>query len=166
MYTVGDKIMYGEQGACVVLEVGHVAIQGIAKDRVFYTLQPISGGSTIYAPVDSPVFTRYIMSRAEAEAFLAKVPLIAPAVCTETKVTRADAYYKSVFSSHSNEALVAMLKGISPDGPACGRRNTLNLRLERVVRRAKDLLLSELAASLEISTDEAQKLFLAAFLTK
>ena len=106
------------------------------------------------------------MSRAEAEAFLAKVPLITPAVCTETKVTRADAYYKSVFSSHSSEALVAMLKGISPDGPACGRRNTLNLRLERVVRRAKDLLLSELAASLEISTDEAQKLFLAAFLTK
>ncbi len=166
MYAVGDKIMYGEQGACEVMEVGCVAIQGIAKDRVFYTLQPVSGGSTIYAPVDSPVFTRPIMSRDEAETFLAKIPGIAPQVCPETKATRADAYYKSVFSSHSSEALVAMLKGISPEGPACGRRNTLNLRLERIVRRAKDLLMSELAASLEIPAEEAQQRFLEAFLSQ
>ena len=166
MYAVGDKIMYGEQGACEVLDVGRVVMQGIAKDRVFYTLQPVASDGVIYAPVDSPVFTRPIMSRAEAEAFLAKVPAIAPQICPETKVTRADAYYKSVFSSHSSEALVALLKGISPEGPAGGRRNSLNLRLERIVRRARDLLLSELSASLEISAEEAQKLFLTAFLSK
>ena len=47
MYAIGEKIIYGEQGACVVSEVGHVAMQGIAKDRLFYTLRPVSGAGTI-----------------------------------------------------------------------------------------------------------------------
>lgn len=163
MYAVGEKIMYGEQGACEVLEIGHVAMQGIAKDRLFYTLRPVVSGGTIYAPVDSPVFMRPVMSRGEAESFLAKVPDIAPTVCTETKVTRADAFYKSIFSSHSNEALVALLKGISPDVLSGGRRHTLNLRLERIVKRARELLEGELSAAMDISGEEAQKLLAGAF---
>lgn len=165
MYALGEKIMYGEQGACEVLQIGHVAMQGIARDRLFYTLRPVAGGGTIYAPVDSPVFTRPVMSRGEAESFLASIPGIAPAVCTETKVTRADAFYKSIFSSHSNEALVALLKGLAPDGGS-GRRHTLNLRMERVIKRARELLESELSAAMDVSPEEAQTLLARAFHTK
>lgn len=154
--------MYGEQGACEVLQIGPVAMHGIAKDRLFYTLRPVvGGGGTIYAPVDSPVFTRPVMSREDAERFLASIPGIQPTYCTETKVTRADAFYKSIFSSHSSEALVALLKGLSPEGN--GRRHSLNLRMERVVKRARDLLESELSAAMEISAGEAQALLTRAF---
>lgn len=157
MYAVGEKIIYGEQGACEVIEIGPVAMQGIAKDRLFYTLRPLSGGSgTIYAPVDSPVYMCPVMAQADAEAFLASIPGIEAVVCTETKVTKADAYYKSIFSSHSREALVAMLKGLN--GNCNDRRHTLNLRLERIAKRAKDLLESELSAALKISSQEAQQL--------
>ena len=156
MYAVGEKIIYGEQGACVVSEVGHVAMQGIAKDRLFYTLRPVSGAGTIYAPVDSPVYTSLVMPPEEAEAFLASIPSIAATYCTETKVTKSDAYYKSIFSSHSREALVGMLKGLM--GCNTDRRHTLNLRLERISKRAKDLLESELSAALGITPAEAQKI--------
>lgn len=156
MYAIGEKIIYGEQGACEVSEVGHVAMQGIAKDRLFYTLRPVSGGGTIYAPVDSPVYTSPVMAPQEAEAFLAAIPAIAATYCPETKVTKADAYYKSIFSSHSREALVGMLKGLM--GCSTDRRHTLNLRLERISKRARDLLESELSAALGISTTEAQKM--------
>lgn len=162
MYALGEKIMYGEQGACEVLQIGPVAMQGIAKDRLFYTLRPVAGGGTIYAPVDSPVFTRPVMSRGEAESFLASIPGITPTVCTETKVTRADAFYKSIFSSHSNEALVALLKGLAPDGSS-SRRHTLNLRMERVMKRARELLESELSAAMDVSPEEAQTLLARAF---
>lgn len=165
MYALGEKIMYGEQGACEVLQIGHVAMQGIARDRLFYTLRPVAGGGTIYAPVDSPVFTRPVMSRGEAESFLASIPGIAPTVCTETKVTRADAFYKSIFSSHSNEALVALLKGLTPDGGS-SRRHTLNLRMERVMKRARELLESELSAAMDVSPEEAQTLLTRAFHAK
>ena len=84
MYAVGEKIIYGEQGACEVSEVGHVAMQGIAKDRLFYTLRPLTGGPTIYAPVDSPAYMRPVMDSREAEEFLAAVPGIEAVVCTET----------------------------------------------------------------------------------
>ena len=156
MYAIGEKIIYGEQGACEVSEVGHVAMQGIAKDRLFYTLRPLSGGGTIYAPVDSPVYMCPVMAQAEAEAFLAAIPAIEAVYCREAKVTKADAYYKSIFSSHSREALVGMLKGLM--GCSTDRRHTLNLRLERISKRARDLLESELSAALSISTAEAQKL--------
>ncbi|MGM9662500.1 MAG: CarD family transcriptional regulator [Oscillospiraceae bacterium] len=158
MYSVGDKIMYGEQGVCEVADVGRVSMQGIAKDRIFYTLKPLSGGGVIYAPVDSGVFMRPVMAREEAEAFLARVPGIAPTFCTETKITRADAYYKSIFSSHSCEALVALLKGLSQDERGTDRRHALNLRLERIVKRARELLEGELSAAMDISSDEAQEL--------
>lgn len=158
MYSVGDKIIYGEQGLCEVAAVGHVAMRGVARDRVFYTLRPASGGGVIYAPVDSGVFMRPAMTRQEAEDFLSRVPGIPPAVCPETKITRADAYYKSVFSSHSCEALVALLKGLSPGGRGTERRQTLNLRLERIVKRARELLEGELSAAMDISSDEAQEL--------
>lgn len=161
MYALGEKIIYGEQGACEVMAVGHVAMQGIAKDRLFYTLRPVvGGGGTIYAPVDSPVFTRAVMSREEAERFLASIPGIPPTYCTETKVTRADAFYKSIFSSHSSEALVALLKGLTGGD---SHRRTLNLRMERVVKRAHDLLESELSAAMEITPEEAQTLLARAF---
>ena len=155
MYTVGEKIIYGEQGACEVAAVGHVAMQGIAKDRLFYTLCPLSGGGTIYAPVDSPVYMSPVMTQTEAEAFVAAIPTIEATFCLETKVTKADAYYKSIFSSHSREALVGMLKGLS----SCSRdrRQTLNLRLERIAKRARDPLESELSAALGISPEEAQQ---------
>lgn len=155
MYAVGEKIIYGEQGACEVSELGHVAMQGIAKDRLFYTLRPLSGGGTIYAPVDSPVYMSPVMTEAEAEAFLSAIPHIEATVCPETKVTKADAYYKNIFSSHSREAVVGMLKGLS--GCSKDRRQTLNLRLERISKRARDLLESELSAALGISAEEAQR---------
>lgn len=155
MYAIGEKIIYGEQGVCEVSAVGPVAMQGIEKGRLFYTLRPLAGSGTIYAPVDSPVYTSPVMAREEAEQFLAAIPSIEPSVCTESKVTRADAYYKSIFSSHSRECLVAMLKGLSEQGS--DRRRTLNLRLERIGKRARDLLGSEISAALDISAEEAQQ---------
>ena len=138
-----------------LLHRGRIAV--FLHDREIYcALRPLSGGATIYAPVDSPVYTSPVMAQADAEAFLAAIPGIEATVCPETKVTKADAYYKSIFSSHSREALVGMLKGLS--GNCTDRRHTLNLRLERISKRAKDLLESELSAALGISPAEAQQL--------
>ena len=157
MYQVGEKIIYSEHGVCEVKAVGTLAMQGVKKDQLFYTLCPVGREGVIYAPVDSPVYMRPVMCRSEAEAFLEQAPDIAPAVCQETKITRADAYYKSVFSSHSCAALLALLKGLYQNQQFSPGRGSVNLRIDRIGRRARDLLNGELAAALGISPDDAER---------
>lgn len=155
MYQVGDKIVYGEQGACTVEAIGTLSMRGIEKHQQFYTLRPICSGAVIYAPVDSPVFMRPVMTAEEAQALLIRISRIEPIICRETKVNQADAFYKSIFSSHRTEDLAAMLKGLYREERLSARNGSLNLRIERIGKRAREILASELSAALGISYAEA-----------
>lgn len=65
MFAVGDLIVYSETGVCRVEQVGAPPFDPKAK-REYYTLSPLNSRETIYAPVDTQVFMRPILSRAAA----------------------------------------------------------------------------------------------------
>ena len=69
MYTVGDKIIYGENGVCTVEKIAPLEMSG-ASEKLYYYLTPYTGSGTYFAPVDSGAYMRPVMSRAEAEAAL------------------------------------------------------------------------------------------------
>ena len=52
------------------------------------------------------------MSRDEAEALIAAIPGIEPAICNDTRFNHVDAFYKQLFKLHSCEALVSIVKGL------------------------------------------------------
>ena len=71
MFAAGDLVIYGGNGVCEVTEVGPLrGSRGAERKRLYYTLRPRSGTETIYAPVDTPVYMRGIISREEAERLI------------------------------------------------------------------------------------------------
>ena len=58
MYQIGDKIVYGGEGVCLVEAVGPLDIPGSSQERLYYTLAPLYRSGRIYAPVDSTVCSR------------------------------------------------------------------------------------------------------------
>ena len=153
MFAVGDKIVYGEHGVCTVEKVAPLDMSGVSKSKLYYHLSPLVGSGTFFAPVDSEAFMRPVMGRREAEALIDAMPGIAPAICNDNRFNHVDAFYKELFRSHSCEALVSIVKGLTT---RISERKTRSSRAEATMKRAKDMLHGELAVALEMDISEVE----------
>lgn len=153
MFSVGDKIIYGENGVCTVEKIAPLDISGASADKLYYHLSPLIGTGTYFAPVDSNAFMRPVISREEAEALIDSMESIEPAICTDTRFNHVDAFYKELFKQHSCEALVAIVKGLK--GRMSDKKNKSS-RAESTMKRAKDILHGELSIALGIDVSEVE----------
>ena len=153
MFSVGDKIIYGENGVCTVESIGPLSMAGASKDKLYYYLSPLIGSGTYFAPVDSGAYMRPVMSRAEAEALIDSMPGIQPAICTDNRFNHVDAFYKELFKQHSCEALVSIVKGLRS---RISDRKTTSSRAEATMKRAKDILHGELSVALDIDVKDVE----------
>ena len=153
MFSVGDKIIYGENGVCTVESIGPLTMAGAPKDKLYYYLSPLIGSGTYFAPVDSGAYMRPVMSRAEAEALIDAMPGIQPAICTDNRFNHVDAFYKELFKQHSCEALVSIVKGLKS---RMSDRKTKSSRAEATMKRAKDILHGELSVALDIDVKDVE----------
>lgn len=153
MYSVGDKIIYGENGVCTVEKIAPLDMSGNSADKLYYHLSPLIGTGTYFAPVDSNAFMRPVISREEAETLIASIDRIEPAICNDTRFNHVDAFYKELFKQHSCEALVAIVKGLK--GRMADKKNKSS-RAESTMKRAKDILHGELAIALGIEVSEVE----------
>ena len=154
MFQPGEKIIYGSSGVCAVTEISVPPFAGKnEKDRLYYKLRPLGGTETIYAPVDTAVFMRPIMTRAEAEALVARMPSIPEEQCSSRSITLLRQQYESILRDHSCEAYVALVKGIWLKG--CSGKK-LGQTDQRYMKRAEDMLYGELAAALDLAPGEVQ----------
>ena len=154
MYSIGDKIIYGENGVCTVEKIEPLSMSGAPKDKLYYYLSPLVGSGTYFAPVDTGIFMRSVMSRDEAEALIDAMPGIAPAVCNDNRFNHVDAFYKELFRQHSCEALVAIVKGLRQRRE---ERKTKSSRAEATMKRAKDMLHGELSVALDMDFGEVEE---------
>ena len=153
MFSVGDKIVYGEHGVCTVEKVAPLDMSGVSKSKLYYHLSPLIGTGTFFAPVDSEAFMRPVMDRGAAEALIDAMPGIAPAICNDNRFNHVDAFYKELFRTHSCEALVSIVKGLNS---RMAERKTKSSRAEATMKRAKDMLHGELSVALGIGLDEVE----------
>ena len=153
MFEVGDKIVYGENGVCTVERIEPLDMAGAVKGKLYYRLSPLIGSSTFFVPVDSGAFMRPVISRDEAEALIDSIPEIEPAICTDSRFNHVDAYYRDLFKQHTNETLVSIVKGLRH---RLAGKKTKSSRAEATMRRAKDILNSELSVALELEVDEVE----------
>ena len=152
MFSIGEKIIYGENGVCTVSEIGSLPMSG-ESDKVYYHLKPLVGNGTYFTPIDSSAYMRPVMSREEAEAFIATIPDIEPAICSDTRFNHVDAFYRDLFKLHSCEALVSVIKGLYS---RMAERKTKSSRAEATMKRAKDILHGELSVALGIDIGEVE----------
>ena len=153
MYTVGEKIIYGENGVCTVSKIGPLDMTGAAQDKLFYHLEPLIGSGQYFAPVDSGAFMRPLITRDEAEALIDAIPSIEPAICRDNRFNHVDAFYKELFRQHSCEALVAIVKGLYL---RMKEKKTKSSRAEITMKRAKDILHGELSVVLGMDVGEVE----------
>lgn len=151
MFSVGDKIIYGENGVCTVEKIA--PLDGSTSSRLYYYLTPLIGSGTMFVPVDSGAFMRPVISRAEAEALIASIPSIEPAICNDNRFNHVDAFYRELFKLHTCEALVSILKGLHR---RLADKKTRSSRSEATMRRAKDILHGELAVALDLDIREVE----------
>lgn len=153
MFSVGDKIIYGENGVCTVESIGPLAMSGAPKDKLYYYLSPLIGSGTYFTPVDSSAFMRPVMSRDEAEALIDSMPGIQPAICNDNRFNHVDAFYKELFKQHSCEALVSIVKGLRS---RMAEKKTKSSRAEATMKRAKDILHGELSVALDMDVKDVE----------
>lgn len=153
MFSVGEKIVYGENGVCTVEQIAPLPMSGAAGDKMYYHLSPYVGSGTYYTPVDSGAYMRPVMSREEALVLIDSIPEIEPAVCSDSRFNHVDAFYKELFKLHSNEALVAMIKGLYS---RMSERKAKSSRAEATMKRAKEILHGELSVALEIEFKDVE----------
>lgn len=150
MFSVGDKIIYSENGVCTVEKIAPLDMGG---DRLYYHLSPLIGSGTFFVPVDSGAFMRHVMSREEAEALIDSIPGIEPAICTDSRFNHVDAYYRELFKLHTCETLVSIVKGLHR---RLSEKKTKSSRTEATMRRAKDILHGELAVALDMDVRDVE----------
>ena len=81
------------------------------------------------------------------------MPNIEPAICNDNRFNHVDAFYKELFRQHSNEALVAIVKGLRC---RMAQRKSRSSRAEATLKRARDMLHGELSVALDLDLDQVE----------
>ncbi len=152
MYSVGDKIFYGQTGVCIIEDIAEKEITRGVK-RLYYTLKPIyQQNNLIFAPVEnSKVFMCEIITEAEAREFISRVPELCK---TEAEIQSEDDY-KSILEKHTCEDLLKLAVKIHTKKlTAKANKKKLGFVDEKYLRRAEDLLFGELATVLNTTPEE------------
>ncbi len=157
MYQIGELIIYGTEGVCRVDAVGPLKLRGGRKDVSYYTLSPLYQSGQIYAPVDTKVSNRPVMSRSEAQALIERIPDTPIEIYENNNPRLLGEHYQLYLNSSDSMDLVRLLRAIYAKGRKAAEHGR---KLSQVDVRSKDraekLLHGELAASLEIPLDSVK----------
>lgn len=146
MFQVGDYIVYGVNGVCVVDKVGTVNVSGIPKDKLFYTLVPVySKGSKVFTPTDNEkVVMRPVISIDDALAIIDEIKN-ADYLWDENDRVREQIYKESMKKCDCREwvRIIKTLRHQKAVRASQGKK--MSASDEKYLHMAKDNLLGELA---------------------
>ena len=151
VYQIGDLIVYGGNGVCRVEAVGPDK-----GGRLWYTLLPLYQDCKIIAPVDNPkVPTRPALSRRQAEALIDQIPTIQATAYHSKALRELTEYYQAKLKTYDCRILLELTMSIYAKKQTA-RNGRVGAVDESYLRRAEDLLFTELAAALELDRDQVQ----------
>lgn len=156
MYQTGDKVVYGNIGVCVVVDISELDFMD--NDKVYYTLRPYyDENKTIYAPLEGHKHKiRPMITKGEAEAFIEKLPSIEPGSYGNEKERR-EAYKEVILSADMDKwaSMIHYIYNRERERRAKGQKISAHYLEE--MKNVEKLLLGELAAALGISLEEMKK---------
>ena len=158
MFDKGELIMCGGHGVCRVVDIVGNPIDRLDRKKKYYLLEPVfEKGSTVYTPVDSDkVLMRRIMTKAEAEALIARITEIDTVWIEEEK--NREQMYKEAIRTYDCDTLVEIIKTLylrRQDRIHQGKK-VLSCD-EQYLRKAEELLYSEMALSLAIPKEKVEE---------
>ena len=157
MFKTGDFIIFGGYGVCEVTQIGDLDMEGVSKDRLYYTLRPYySKGSVLYTPVDNKKeMIRPVMSREEAQELINDITNIDYLWVNDER--KREREYKEAIHSCDCRELIKIIKTIymrkkhrTENGKA------LTAIDKKYFNMAEDNLYGELAVSLGMPKEEVK----------
>ena len=158
MYREGDWIVYGSAGPCQVLSVEKSdGGMGLERGKTYYKLSPLLDSSVIFAPVDTKVFMRPVLTRREATELLEGIPTLEWEAYGGGSIRIQTERYKEAFASHDCGDLLRLIRGVYEKNRACAENGKRPGQLDlRYKKRAEELLHSELSVALGIPYGQMQ----------
>lgn len=159
MFTVGDYIVYGTDGICIVKDISQIDIPGAPSGRTYYLLSPVGvRESKIYSPVDNTkVVMRKIISKEEAAELLKKLDAIQEIPVTDDKVM--EQQYKEMIASCDLMQLFSLVKTIrKKQNKRISEGKKITSTDDRYLRRAQEAICSELMLALDKDREEVLEL--------
>ena len=156
MFKIGDKVVYGQPGVCILEDICEKEILRNQKNK-YYVLRPMfQQNNVIYAPVDSgKVFMRHIITRQQANELILQIPEIKKNLKSEAD-TPED--YRIGLESYECSDLIELTARIyERKQMAKANKKKLGFSDEKYMKLAEELLFGELAAALEIPYDEVME---------
>lgn len=157
MFEVGEYVVCGSKGVCVVENITTLNISGVDRERKYYILKPLyMTGSTIYVPVDgSGESMRRVLGRDEAQKLIREIPNVPLLVITNDKLI--EQMYKECIKTNRCEELIKIIKTIylrKQKRIQDGRKVTAVDA--KYFRLAEENLYGELAVSLDLPRNEVE----------
>lgn len=157
MFNVGDFVIFGSYGVCRITHIGSLDMDGISKERLYYTMQPYyASGSVLYTPVDNQKETiRPVLTRDEADRLINEIKDIDYLWVNDERKRERD--YKEAIHTCDCRELIKIIKTIYMRRK---RRTESGKALTSIDKKyfsmAEDYLYGELAIPLGISREEVK----------
>lgn len=149
--------MYSNYGVCKVETVGTPDILGVDESKLYYTLRSLYHNEKIYTPIDTKLFMRPVITKAEAQQLISRIPLIRENVYNNRRLRLVEDHYKELLQTHDCYDLLKLIKTIRAKKKFAAEQGKKPGQIEvRFMRIAEDLLYGELAVALGISKESVE----------
>ena len=146
MFKENELVMYGSTGVCRVKEIGRPSFVDKDDERIYYLLEPVFQSGVIYAPIDNDkIPIRAVISAESASQLLDHFDELSQ-------------HYQSIIENHCCADLLAMTKSIYIKSMVAGRnKKHLGQIDKRYMKRAEDLIYSEIAVALDTNREDVER---------
>lgn len=154
MFKVGQHIVYGNHGVCLIETIGAAPLPELNPDRSYYTLMPLYEKVQMYVPVDTNVYMRELMDAQAVHDLILQMPDIKAPIISTSNSTELATEYRKLLNSHDPLDLMRLIKSIrrkSAKAEKEGRRT--GLTDSRFLKQAEELLYGEFCVTLSIDRD-------------
>lgn len=157
LYQVGDQIIYGSNGVCIIEEIKMIEVPHTDEEKAYYIIKPIYQECRISVPVDTKMFIRPIISKEEALALIDSIPQIDAQPYFNTALRQLQDYYEKKLSSHDCADLIELTISLyRKKQQVLEQKRKFGAIDERYMKRAEDLLFGELSVVLDIPKNEVR----------
>ena len=134
--------------------IGLTAAFGLDQVGV-HALAPLTRSGTVLTPVDTKVLMRPILSRQEAEDFIAQLPQLPPEEPESRSMRLLKEFYQQIVTSYDCRRMAGLIRSaVRRRKHALRTGRKVSQMDERYLRRAEDALYGELAAALDLPEEE------------
>ena len=157
MFEKGELIICGGHGVCRVIDITDNPIDRMDKKIIFSLLEPVfEKTSTIYTPVDNEkIIMRRIMNKEEAQRLIEHIREIDVMWVQEEK--RREQTYKDAIRTYDSRSLVQIIKTLYQRKRVRINEGKKVLSSdEQYLRKAEELLYSEMSLALSIPKDQVE----------